>query len=283
MITVHSIDEVRKFVSQQRKNGNTIGFVPTMGALHAGHLSLVEASKKKNKICVMSIFVNPTQFGPNEDFTKYPRPVQKDQELAIQAGVDLLFLPTVETMYPETEKTVYVEEMVMSTVLCGKYRPGHFRGVCTVVNKLLNIVTPDHLYLGEKDAQQFRILQKMVSELQMPVNVIGVPILREKNGLAMSSRNRYLSTEYQDKASVIFRALSAAKKEFDNGERNVKKLVHAAHTILETEPLLKIQYLEIRTWNDLKETNEISQPSLLAIACHMGDIRLIDNVIFSTT
>jgi pantoate--beta-alanine ligase len=281
MITATTISEVRSFIAKQRQQNKKIGFIPTMGALHDGHLSLVHMSSKNNDACIMSIFVNPTQFGPGEDYSKYPRPIDEDKKVAEKAGIDLLFLPDSKTMYPSPENTIFVEETYLSQHLCGKFRPGHFRGVCTIVSKLLNIVTPDHMYLGEKDAQQLRILQEMVKQLNIPVETIGGPTFREENGVAMSSRNKYLSEQNKNKASVIYKALSVAKQLFNAGEKNAKALIQATYKILEQEPSFRIQYLELVQWSDLHKIETVSDKSLLAIAGYMGEIRLIDNVMLN--
>jgi len=279
MIIATTIEEVREFVEQQRQQKKKIGFIPTMGALHDGHLSLVHMSRKTDDTCIMSIFVNPTQFGPNEDYAKYPRPIEEDKKMAKKAGIDLLFLPDKATMYPSKENTIFVEETFLSQHLCGKYRPGHFRGVCTVVNKLLNIVIPDRMYLGEKDAQQLRILQEMKKQLNIPTLIVGGPTLREENGVAMSSRNKYLSEENKNRASIIYKALSSTKKMFNQGEKNSKTLIRNAYKVLEQEPSFRIQYLELVQWSDFHKTETVNDKCLLAVAGYLDEIRLIDNVI----
>jgi len=205
------------------ESGKSIGFVPTMGYLHKGHLSLVEAARKENDVVVVSIFVNPTQFGPNEDYNRYPRDLERDLRLLEPIGVDYVFNPSVEEMYPAMYST-YVEEVELSKYLCGASRPGHFRGVCTVVTKLFNIVKPTKAYFGQKDAQQFRVLRRMVRDLNMDVEMIEMPIVREEDGLAMSSRNVYLSPEERKEATRLYKSLLKAKELIESGERDVQKI-----------------------------------------------------------
>lgn len=279
MITVRSTDEVRSFVEEEKKSGKKIGFVPTMGALHEGHLSLVQACKKRGLTCVMSIFVNPTQFGPNEDFGKYPRSLELDQNMALSAGTSLLFTPSVETVYPSETKNWINPPEHLNEVLCGPFRPGHFRGVCTVVHRLLEIVQPDELFLGQKDAQQLRILQESMKLLHPKTEILGIPTLREKSGLAMSSRNKYLSVEEKTKAEIIFKALSAAENSFKAGEKRTKNIIQAAQNILNQEPSFKVQYLQLVQWEDFQKTETVLEKSLLAVAGYFGTTRLIDNII----
>lgn len=274
MIITSDPKEVRSFTKQFKK----IGFVPTMGALHEGHLSLIHACKKKNNATIMSIFVNPTQFGPNEDLEKYPRPIEKDKALAEHAGVDLLFLPTFETMYPSSP-TVFVEETALTNVLCGPFRPGHFKGVCTVVNKFLNMIQPTELFLGQKDGQQLRVIEEMVHQLRMPVTVTSVPTFREKNGLAMSSRNQYLSNEQKNKASIIFKALSIGKNMFAEGEKNRQKILDVVTNELRIETSFQIQYVDLLEWKTFVPKESVEQKAILAIAGFMNQTRLIDNFI----
>ena len=279
MITVHTIEEVQDFIAQERAAGKTIGFVPTMGALHDGHLSLVEVSKKHGHSTIMSIFVNPTQFGPNEDFEKYPRTLDTDKNLAAFAGVNLLFAPSINTVYPEENKHFIEPPIQMNSVLCAPFRPGHFRGVCTVVNRLLDIVQPNEMFLGQKDGQQLRILQEAMKSLHSNIKITGVPTMRESSGLAMSSRNKYLSMKEKEHALVLYKALSAGLQIYRAGEKSAEKIIHAAHRILENESSFKLQYLELVRWSDFTKTESVLEKSMLAIAGHMGSTRLIDNVI----
>ena len=279
MKIVHQIRELREILSDVRREQKSIGFVPTMGALHAGHAGLMEACKLKNDLCVVSIYVNPTQFGPNEDLSKYPRPIESDTAICRKKNVDILFISSNEEMYP-TSPTIFVDEKQLSTVLCGAFRPGHFEGVCTVVNKFLNIVQPNELFLGQKDAQQLRILTEMVHQLHLPVQVTSVPTYREHNGLAMSSRNIYLSEQEKTRASIIFAGLSTAKEMFDAGERKTKTLLAAVLEVLQRESTFKSQYIELLGWKDFQTHEVINQKSLLAVAGFMNETRLIDNMIF---
>jgi pantoate--beta-alanine ligase len=279
MITVHTVSEVDTFVATEQNLGKKIGFVPTMGALHDGHLSLVQTCKKHGLSCVMSIFVNPTQFGPNEDLSKYPKTLETDKNLAFGGGVNLLFVPSAETIYPGNNHTWIDPPAHLNQVLCGPFRPGHFRGVCTVVNRLLDIVQPNALFLGQKDAQQLRILQMVMKPLHPKTEIISVPTIREKNGLAMSSRNQFLSEEEKNRASILYKALATAQKAFELGEKSSESLLKISHKILESEPSFKIQYLEIVRWKDFKKSETISEKSMMAVAGYFKTTRLIDNVI----
>lgn len=283
MITVHSIEEIQAFISEEKQAGKKIGFVPTMGALHEGHLSLVQTAKQRGLTCVMSIFVNPKQFGPTEDFSQYPRTLETDKNLAFGSGVNVLFAPTEKTIYPPDQdiKKISPPEN-LSSVLCGPFRPGHFEGVCTVVNRLLDIVQPDEFFLGQKDAQQLRILQETMKRLHPTTEIIGVATVREPDGLAMSSRNKYLSADERKKALVISKALSSVSEFFNMGEKDSAHLIARAHKILEEEPDFKIQYVNLLRWSDFQKMEAIQEKSLLAIAGHMGKTRLIDNVVLET-
>jgi len=258
-------------------DGKTIGFVPTMGYLHQGHLSLVQKAREENDIVVVSIFVNPTQFGPNEDYSRYPRDLERDLRLLNPFNVDYIFNPSVEEMYP-AYYSVFVDETEMSKYLCGARRPGHFRGVCTVVTKLFNIVRPTHAYFGQKDAQQFRILRRMVENLNMDVEMVEMPIVREPDGLAMSSRNVYLSDEERREAPRLYKSLLEAKKLIDSGERDVQKIKDEIQRVL-NHPLLKIDYVEIVDEKTLIPVDRIEGDVIVAIAVFFGKARLIDNVI----
>jgi pantoate--beta-alanine ligase len=279
MITTHSIEEIQGFIHEEKTRGKKIGFVPTMGSLHEGHISLVHAAKKHGDSCLMSIFVNPTQFGPKEDFEKYPRTLDTDKNLALVGGVNALFAPSVETIYPANVIRYIDPPPFLNDVLCGPFRPGHFRGVCTVVHRLLEITQPDELFLGQKDAQQFRILQAVMGEFHPGVNIMMVPTVREKNGLALSSRNKYLSAQEKEKASIIFKALTETENFFKMGEKNSGRLHEVAKKILDQEPDFKIQYLELVQWNDFQKVEFVEEKTLLAIAGFFGKTRLIDNVL----
>lgn len=278
MITVHSVQEIQDFVHEKRFSGKKIGFIPTMGALHNGHMSLVETAKHRGLACVMSIFVNPTQFGPHEDFSKYPRTIETDKNLALSCGTEALFIPSVETIYPSGHIRYIEPPSNFNQVLCGPFRQGHFRGVCTVVNRLLEIIQPDWLFLGQKDAQQLRILQETMKPLHPKTEIIGSPTIREKNGLAMSSRNKYLTSEEKDKASIIFKSLSSTDGYYRTGEKNVERLVLFGKKILGEVPELKTQYFDIVQWNDFQKPSTVSEKCLLAFAGFLGSTRLIDNV-----
>jgi len=274
--------EMRDSIGRAREAHKTIGFVPTMGALHSGHKSLIKASATDYDCTVVSIFVNPTQFGPDEDFARYPRDLERDLEIAESAGADLVFAPSPEEVYPPGSKT-FVEVRELEEVLCGASRPGHFRGVATVVAKLLNMVRPDALYLGRKDAQQAIILGRMIRDLDFDIEVHVLPTVREPSGLAVSSRNRYLSTGQRTSAALLFAALFRAGELFENGEREVGRLLAGAQGVLCLEEDIKIEYLEARDAESLIEVSRVKDRTLLAIAAMIGDTRLIDNVVLDPT
>ncbi|WP_448378324.1 pantoate--beta-alanine ligase [Fervidobacterium sp.] len=278
MRLVHTVAEMKKIVGDILKSGKSIGFVPTMGYLHKGHLSLVEAARKENDVVVVSIFVNPTQFGPNEDYNRYPRDLERDLRLLEPLGVDYVFNPSVEEMYPAMYST-YVEEVELSKYLCGASRPGHFRGVCTVVTKLFNIVKPTKAYFGQKDAQQFRVLRRMVRDLNMDVEMIEMPIVREEDGLAMSSRNVYLNPEERKEATRLYKSLLKAKELIESGERDVQKIKSEMLKILD-HPLLRVDYVEIVDEETLRPVEKIERKAIVALAVFIGKARLIDNMIF---
>lgn len=260
-----------------RIQNRRLGFVPTMGALHEGHISLVRAAKEQCDLVAASIFVNPTQFGPTEDFSKYPRTFERDCELLEREGTDLLFAPTPEEMYPEKSVT-WVTVDALSDKLCGRSRPGHFRGVTTVVSKLFNIVEPGVAFFGEKDAAQLAIIRRMVKDLNLPIKIVGCPIIREVDGLAMSSRNAYLSPEGRRLAPTIYRCLLEMKKHFGNGETNSEKLIAAGRKVLMQEPSIRLDYLEIVDADTLDPLRTVTGNALAAIAAFVGTTRLIDNV-----
>jgi pantoate--beta-alanine ligase len=264
-----------------RYQGKRIGLVPTMGALHEGHLSLVRAARSKCDVVAVSIFVNPTQFGPNEDFSKYPRSFDRDCELLEKEGVDLVFAPSVEEMYPGGAIT-YVTVEGMSDKLCGRSRPGHFRGVTTVVSKLFHIVEPGMAFFGQKDAAQVAIIRRMVRDLNMPVEIVVCPIVREPDGLAMSSRNAYLTPEQRTSALVLSRALRRVRQVFDQGERSAAKLIEAGKHVIAEEPAVRLDYLEIVDPETLDAVELVSSKGLIAVAAFVGTTRLIDNVILET-
>ena len=275
MKIVSTINEVREQVKEWKKEGNTIGFVPTMGYLHEGHASLIDAARKNNGKVVVSIFVNPIQFGPNEDLDSYPRDLEHDAKLCEEHGVDLIFHPTPEEMYGDNFYT-FVDMDVLTKELCGLSRPVHFRGVCTVVSKLFNIVTPDNAYFGQKDAQQLAIIKRMVKDLNMPLSIHGCPIIREEDGLAKSSRNTYLSPEERKAALVLSRSVFLEKM-VKEGERDCKKVIVAMTEEIEKEPLAKIDYVKIVDLSTMQQIDTIEHGILAAMAVYIGKTRLIDN------
>jgi len=272
-----TIDDMRVASRALRRDGKVLGFVPTMGALHDGHVSLVKAAKERCDVVVVSIFVNPLQFGPTEDFAKYPRTFDSDREMLEKEGVDLLFAPSPEEMYPAGAVT-YVTVEGLGEKLCGKSRPGHFRGVTTVVSKLLHIIEPDRAFFGQKDAAQATIIRRMVRDLNLPVEIVVCPIVREPDGLAMSSRNAYLSAQDRKAALVLYRALTEVKQRFDQGERSASKLIAAGKQVLAQEPSVRLDYLEIVDPASLDPRAEASR-ALVAVAAFIGKTRLIDNIV----
>jgi pantoate--beta-alanine ligase len=274
---VVSIEEVRGALARPRLEGRTIGFVPTMGALHEGHLSLVRASRRHADVTVVSIFVNPTQFGPNEDFDAYPRDLDGDAALLAAEGTDVLFTPTVEIMYPPGADT-RVDPGPLGSVLCGAARPGHFTGVATVVTKLFGIVAPDIAFFGEKDYQQLKVLQKVARDLDMRVRVAGCPIVREPDGLAMSSRNRYLTAAQRSHATVLHRALSAAQDAACAGETDAEALVRGMRQTIEREEGVELEYAVVVDAETLAAVTVMQRPARAMVAARVGNARLIDNV-----
>ncbi len=273
-----SIDEMRAASRAARREGKSLGLVPTMGALHEGHLSLVRAAKAQCDLVAASIFVNPLQFGPNEDLAKYPRTFDGDRELFTREGVDFIFAPSVEEMYPAGAVT-YVTVEGFSDKLCGRSRPGHFRGVNTVVAKLFNIVEPDRAFFGQKDAAQSTIIRRMVRDLNIPVQIMVCPIVREPDGLAMSSRNAYLDPQQRESARVLYRSLVAGQERFDQGERKVRALIEAASRVFAQEPSVQLDYFEIVDPETLDPVDDLSRPALVAVAAFVGKARLIDNIV----
>lgn len=261
--------------------GTRLGFVPTMGALHAGHMSLIAQAREAADIVIASIFVNPLQFGPNEDLSRYPRPIEADIEKLEAAGVDALFLPSVEEMYPDGASTL-VEETLVSGPLCGATRPGHFRGVTTVVLKLLNLVQPHVAVFGQKDAQQCAVLERMVRDLDVPVDILRGPIVREADGLALSSRNVYLSPEDRAAAPLLHQSLKAVATAYEAGERDAEKLAQIGLAVLAQSERIKPQYWEVRDPESLGAIARVgASGALLAVAAHLGTTRLIDNLLLS--
>ena len=275
MIVVTTLSELR---SAREELPRPIGFVPTMGYLHDGHISLVKMAKGECASAVASIFVNPTQFGPNEDLAKYPRDLPHDLSLLEAAGVDLVWTPTPEGMYPPGFQT-WVEVEGLTKGLEGALRPGHFRGVTTIVAKLFNAVGPDKAYFGQKDAQQAAIIRRMTKDLDFPIQIVVCPTLREVDGLAMSSRNTYLSAEERQAATVLYRALSAAKSAYRSGERDAETLRHIMREIVNIESLARMQYVSCADFDTLKELDTVTGKTLLSMAVYLGKTRLIDNFV----
>jgi pantoate--beta-alanine ligase len=276
-----TIEEMRSASSATRREGKRFGFVPTMGALHEGHLSLVRAAKAKSDVVAVSIFVNPLQFGPTEDLAKYPRSFERDREFLEKEAVDILFAPQTEEMYPKGAVT-YVTVEGLSEKLCGSSRPGHFRGVTTVVAKLFHIVEPDLAFFGQKDAAQATIIRRMVRDLNLPVEIVVCPIVREPDGLAMSSRNAYLSLQERETALVLNRSLTETKNRFDQGERNAIALIAVGKQIVAQEPAARLDYFEILDPGTLDPIQALTSPALVAVAAFVGNTRLIDNILLNT-
>ncbi|MBF0511250.1 MAG: pantoate--beta-alanine ligase [Candidatus Omnitrophica bacterium] len=278
MIIVKTVHQLRKALKEARFNKRKIGFVPTMGYLHEGHLSLVRACKRGCDVCVVSIFVNQKQFGPREDYDRYPRDIRRDATMLVKENVDILFIPSNIEIYPNGYLT-YVDVENLDSVLCGKYRPGHFKGVVTVVAKLLNMVQPDVIYLGQKDAQQVVVLSKMVADLNFPVRLRVCPIIREKNGLAKSSRNVFLTPQERSQAPILFQALVQAKRSIQNGEESVSKIISFIKKKITRFSVGKIQYVACVNANTLQPLKVLEGRVLIAISVFFGKVRLIDNVI----
>ncbi|NRT75715.1 pantoate--beta-alanine ligase [Clostridium beijerinckii] len=276
---VKEIKELRSLIKAWKRDGLSVGYVPTMGALHEGHESLIKRAVEENDKVVVSIFVNPTQFGPNEDYDSYPRNINKDLELCINAGAAIVFNPEPSEMY-YGDKSTSVSVSGLTSVLCGAKRPGHFDGVCLVVSKFLNIVTPDKAYLGEKDAQQVAVIKRMVRDLNIDVEIVACPIIREEDGLAKSSRNTYLSKDERKAALVLSRSLEIAKDALRKGERNANNIKNSIKEVLNSEPLAKIDYVEIVDSDSLKSVEIIDRNVLIPIAVYIGKTRLIDNFTF---
>jgi pantoate--beta-alanine ligase len=276
--TYNTIRDMRAASRAARRTGLRLGLVPTMGALHEGHLSLIRAAKASCQVVAASIFVNPTQFGPNEDLAKYPRPLERDRELLEKEGVDLLFAPPVDEMYPNGTPTwVTVEDL--SDKLDGRSRPGHFRGVTTIVTKLFHAVEPDAAFFGQKDAAQAAIIRRMVRDLNFPVEIVICPIVREPDGLAMSSRNIYLDLQQRKQALVLQRSLMQVKQMDGAGEYNAARLIVAAKEVFVTEPAVRLDYFEIVDPDSLDPVNDVSKGALVAVAAFVGTTRLIDNIL----
>lgn len=281
MKTITRIKPLRAELEALRKKGKSIGFVPTMGALHEGHLALIRRCRKDNDVTVISIFVNPAQFGPGEDYAAYPRPKQNDLRLAREEGVDIVFSPSAEEMYPRPYRT-YVDIKEITGTLCGKSRPGHFEGVATVVAKLFHIVSPRAAYFGQKDYQQTLVVRQMVKDLNLPVRIKVCPTVREKDGLAMSSRNKYLSPKHRREAAVLYRSLKTAEAKILDGERNVKKIIDFIHSSIKNNSSGVVDYAVCVDAADLSSLKTVKGDVLIAVAVGFGKARLIDNILVQT-
>lgn len=275
MQVINTIVEMRKL---RRQLSEPVGFVPTMGYFHEGHLSLVRQARKENPTVVVSIFVNPTQFGPGEDFQDYPRDLNRDLGLLEREKVDIVFVPSEEEMYPRDFNS-WVDVEKVTERLEGASRPGHFRGVATICAKLFNIIQPTRAYFGQKDAQQAIVIKKMVADLNMNLEIVVVPTVRESNGLAMSSRNTYLNPEERQAATVLFKALSLARELWQGGEKDADKIRHQMTSLIQKEPLAKIDYVSIADAETMEELKKIDRPAIVFLAVRIGKTRLIDNVI----
>lgn len=282
MRIIQSIKEMSTFSQELHRRGKTIGFVPTMGALHKGHLSLIRRAHKENDIVAVSIFVNPLQFGPKEDYRRYPRNLRLDAQLCKRAGADVIFSPRAQQMYPGNYKT-YVMVEGLSDILCGKFRPGHFKGVATVVAKLFNIVNPDTAYFGQKDAQQAIIIKKLVSDLNIPVQIKVMPTVRERDGLAMSSRNIYLNKDERGDAKVLYQSLILAKNLIRQGETAPLFVIRKIRELIHKKKSASIQYISIVDAKDLQPVEKIRGKVLIALSVWIGKTRLIDNIIINTS
>ncbi|MDD3852237.1 MAG: pantoate--beta-alanine ligase [Syntrophomonadaceae bacterium] len=279
MQVISNIQEMQQWSRQKRLQGLTIGLVPTMGYLHAGHLSLVRTARQQCDVVIVSLFVNPMQFGAGEDFEEYPRDISRDKDLLENEKADILFTPQARDMYPPGYSFLVETEGEITGKMCGASRPGHFRGVTTVVSKLFNICGPDKAYFGQKDAQQVTILEKMVKDLNFPLEIIRVPIVREPDGLAMSSRNVYLGSEERREALVLYRSLQAAAEAIRDGEKSVEELKRTIIAIINSSPQAQIDYVEINRADDLSSIDRIEGTVLIALAVKFGTTRLIDNLI----
>ncbi len=281
MEVAKTIESVRSLVKAARSGDKKIGFVPTMGALHIGHISLIEAAVKECDFVVVSIFVNPTQFGPGEDFEKYPRPLEADLEICRKAGINVVFTPTPEQMY-SAENLTWVNVEKLTESLCGQFRPSHFRGVTTVCAKLFNIVAPDIAYFGQKDAQQAFVIKRMVADLNMPLEIVICPTVREPNGLAVSSRNKYLTEQQKKDAANLYKSLQKCRQMIDAGVKESTEIITEIRKILQQVPSIEIEYISIVDAETLQDIDRIAGKVLAAVAVRIGPARLIDNILVDT-
>lgn len=282
MKIIYRVKEMQTLSNKLRKEGKKIAFVPTLGYFHKGHLSLMKRGKKLANVLIISIFVNPIQFGAGEDFRNYPRDLKRDLSLAETVGVDMVFVPKIEDIYPSNYQT-YVEVAQVTQPLCGISRPGHFRGVTTIVAKLFNIVKPDIALFGLKDYQQYTVIRRMVKDLNYDIDIIGCPTVREPDGLAMSSRNTYLTVEQRKPALCLFESLKLAEKLVKNGQRDVKAIVEKIVSYIESRPYTQIDYVKICDPETLKDLDYLNHQALLALAVKVGEARLIDNAILEVS
>ena len=280
MKIISDIDKMKTYAKIMKKENKLVGFVPTMGYLHEGHLSLIKTARKQSDIVVASVFANPIQFGPKEDFKEYPKDIKRDEELAKSCGADIIFYPDKDDMYPPGFST-YVEEEALTKNLCGKVRLGHFRGVTTVVMKLFEIIKPDIVYFGQKDAQQALVIKKMIEDLNMDITMKILPIVREEDGLAMSSRNTYLTKSERKNATVLHKSLELAKESIDSGEKDTKKIIKKMRDLISKTPSAKIDYISITDTKSLKDIPTVKGEILIALAVFIGKTRLIDNIILN--
>ena len=278
MEVAETIESIRALIRTARSSGKSIGLVPTMGALHIGHISLIEAALKKCDYVVVSIFVNPTQFVPGEDYEKYPRPFEADLEICKKTGVDAVFAPAPSEMYPD-ETLTWVNVEKLTEPLCGQFRPGHFRGVTTVCSKLFNIVTPDIAFFGQKDAQQAIVIRRMVADLNISLEIVICPTIREPDGLAVSSRNKYLTQQQKKDAANIYKSLTKCREMIDAGLKDVSKIIAEMRDIIFKAPSIEIEYISILDADTLQNIDQINGKILVAIAVKIGTTRLIDNIL----
>jgi len=281
MEVAETIESIRSLIRAARSGGKKIGLVPTMGALHVGHISLIEAAIEKCDFVVVSIFVNPTQFVPGEDFEKYPRPLEADLQICRKAGTDVVFAPTPKQMYP-AENLTWVNVEKLTEPLCGRFRTGHFRGVTTVCTKLFNIVAPDIAFFGQKDAQQAFVIKRMVADLNMPLEIVICPTVREPNGLAVSSRNKYLTKQQKKDAANIYKSLQKCRQMIDAGVKETTEIITAMSKILQFIPSIEIEYVSIVDAGTLRNIDRIAGKVLAAVAVRIGPARLIDNILVDT-
>ncbi|MEI5907219.1 pantoate--beta-alanine ligase [Bacillus spongiae] len=278
MKKLETIEQLKKSIIELKHENKSIGFVPTMGFLHEGHLSLIKKARENHDIVVLSIFVNPLQFGPNEDFERYPRDIHRDEQLALESGVDVLFAPTLKEMYPHSP-SIKMKAISRVDVLCGKKREGHFDGVVTVLTKLFHLVQPDAAYFGQKDAQQVAVVEALVKDLNFPLQIISVPTVREENGLAKSSRNVYLTNSEKQEAPQLYRSLQYGVQAIENGERDPFAIVQMISTYLNEHTSGEVDYIEVYSYPSLEAVNVLQGNIIIAIAVQFQSARLIDNII----